>query len=457
MPFPGRKTWSLIALLLLASLACESPTPVAPAESGLTISANPARITTADGTSDITVIARKSDGAAVNEGTEINLSTNLGSIDPTLAITDDRGVATAVLTGDGRVGLATVEASSGAAAAVALDVQIGSQPVVLTLDANPTRVPKDGGEVSLVATVSDDLGNGIENTRVTFTSSAGTLDSGSRAVLTDSGGSAETTLTLTAFDAGGVADGLFLVGAETVGADGAALTDELEIEVGGFVSTIILSTAPGTVPLSGADVNLTATVLDDIGDIVPDVGVFFGSDVGSTASGGRQVFTDSAGVATDVLTVTALDLEALPIAQTSFTATASAPGLNADLVEGTSNVAISTAVGTLILQAIPQSIDCETPDSLLLEATVFDDTGAPADGIAVNFGFNSTITPGVVEPTTVFANSEGIALSALTVDLDDLPCTDMVGTVITSFTVRADVILLGQPVESVIAISVNLP
>ena len=130
----GKRICALVVLALLISAACESPTPVAPAESGLSISANPTRIGV-DGSAEVTVIARKADGSAVNAGTEINFSTNLGTIDPLIAKTNDRGVADATLTGDGRIGLATVEASSGAAAPVTLDIQIGSQPVSISLRA----------------------------------------------------------------------------------------------------------------------------------------------------------------------------------------------------------------------------------------------------------------------------------------------------------------------------------
>ena len=451
----ARQIWAIPAAVLIVSLACESPTPVAPADAGLTISANPARIVETDGTSEITVIARQADGSAVNVGTEINLSTDLGRIDPTLALTDDRGIARATLFGDGRVGEANIEASSGASALATLIVQIGSQPVGLSLDANPDRIPKEGGTVDLLATVSDDLNNAIEGARVTFSSGAGTL--GALIAETDSDGIAETTLTLTAFDVGGVTDGLFTVAAETVGDAGDVITDEVDISVGGFVTQIILGTTPATVPLSGAEVSLVATVLDDNSDTLPDTGVFFSSDVGTLASGGRQVFTDSAGVAEDTLFVSAIDLEALPIAQTSFTVTASSPGLNGDLVDGTSTIAISTAVGTLILLSEPPTVDCELSTSLLLEATVVDDVGAPVEAQAVNFDFNSTIAPGVITPTVVFTDANGVALSSITFGDTDLPCTDVVGTVISSFPVRADTILLGQPIESVITIGVNLP
>ncbi len=462
----GQKAWALIFIGLLTALACESPTPVAPAESGLSVSANPTRIGV-DGESEITVIARKSDGSAVNEGTEINFSTTLGTISPTIATTNDRGIATSTLRGDGRVGLATVEVSSGAATPVPIDIQIGSQPVVIQLNSSTDRISKEGGSVDLVAIVSDDLNNTVPDARVTFSTEAGTLvdeagnpDAG--AVTTNADGEARKGLVLTAFEAAGVDDGIFEVSAETVGTEG-PISDVIDIEVAGFVQDILVQANPSTIPITGAQIEAFATVFDDSGDTVEGVGVVFETDVGTTSSPGRQMFTDADGVAMDIITVTALDLDALPPAQTSFLIRASAPGLGSEFVEGSTSVAISTSVGTLFLEAVPATVDCETAATVELRATVIDQNNLPAENVSVNFGYNSTVTPGVISPTTVFTGADGIATSFLTIsaavppDPPDLPCDAMTGTVINSFTVRADTFLLGEPVESVFTIGVNFP
>ena len=458
----GRKVWALIAFSLLAALACESPTPVAPAESGLSVSANPTRIAV-DGVADITVIARQADGSAVNEGTEINFSTNLGSITPRLGTTNDRGIAEARLRGDGRVGTATVEVSSGAASPVMVDVQIGSQPITIVLNSSTDRISKDGGMIDLSAVVSDDLNNAVPDSRVTFSSTAGTLvdengNPDASAVTTDATGEAKKGLRLTANQAAAVPDGLFEVTAETVGAgEVGVISDTIEIEVGGFVQDILVNPVPSTIPITGGEITVFATVFDDIGDTVEGVGVNFGSDIGTPQSAGRQQFTDADGVATDVVVVTALDIEAVPNL-TSFQVTATAPGLGG-FVEGSATVAVATSVGSLFLEVIPGTIDCETPGSVELRTTVLDETNNPNEGVNVNFSFNSTLMPGVISPVAVLTGTDGIARSFLTVDADDLPCTDMGGTVtvINEFTVRSDAFLQGEQIISTATIRVNFP
>lgn len=457
----GKRICALVALTLLVSAACESPTPVAPAESGLSISANPTRIAV-DGSADITVIGRKADGSSVNEGTEINFSTSLGSISPLIALTNDRGVASAVLTGRGEVGLATVEASSGAAAPVTLDVQIGSQPVSMTLQANPPRIPKEGGRSTLIASVFDELGNSISDVAVSFTTEAGTLASGGRSVETDRNGDAEDTLELTEFDVAGVREGFFLVIAETVGADGLPLQAEFELEVGGFVESVSLTASPGTVPSSGGEFLLTAVVQDDGGNVVEGAGVIFATDVGTLQSLGRLVFTDSEGVANDSLIVTAVDLDAFTGSVINVSAMTS--GLGNEDVIGTDQILISTSVGILTLTASQLTIPSDMDSTITLTATVFDDTGAPASGVGVTFFQTSTclVNPtcsagDLANPGLVVTNTSGEAGNSLTITAAQIEDSGTMMQDTASITVTAEGILLGQTLADSVTITVVPP
>ena len=117
---------AVVGLLLICGLACDSSSPVAPAGSILTISANPLEIES-DGSSQITVLARKSTGFPVNEGTVIILSTTLGSVAPQSVTTNVDGVAHAILSGDATMGTARVTASGGGAADASVDVSIGAE------------------------------------------------------------------------------------------------------------------------------------------------------------------------------------------------------------------------------------------------------------------------------------------------------------------------------------------
>ncbi len=372
-----------LAAVFLAIPACDRPTPVAPGEAGLTISANPARIEV-DGRSTITVIARKSDGNPVNEGTEINFSTTLGTID-TLVTTTDRGIAEAVLRGDGTVGTAMVSASSGAAAPVDVEVQIGSLAASINLEANPRRLPKEGGDVTLVATVFDDRGNRLRNHPVNFSSEAGTLNSGGSAVNTDNSGEARDTVRVTEFDVEKLEEGLFLVFARTTTEGGVLLEVSTDVEVGGFPASITLSVGTSSVPEDGiTDLAVRALVRTDGGKAAPGVGVNFFTQLGSLASEGRLIETDESGQATDLLTITESNLCAFT--DVSFEVSAETAGAAGELIDATRSVGLEVPITTL---------DANFTRSIVaLSVSFFDTTtgGKKEYEYLWNFGDGSTST-----------------------------------------------------------------
>ena len=334
-----RTRW-LIVLLAAAVTAvmCSKPTPVAPAEAGLTISANPTRIELGS-TSEITVIARKGDGNPVNQGTEINFSTTLGTLSAVVAATNDRGVATVDLLGGNQVGDATVSASSGAATPVSVDVQVGSLAASIDLVANPRQVPKEGGEVNLVATVFDDRGNFLRNHPVHFETEVGNLGSGGSAQRTDSAGEARDVLTVTQFDLERLSDDFFLVFARTTTEGGVLLETDADVTVGGVPASITLSTGSTSVPAEGGSLDLIALVRDDGGSPSVGAGVNFLTDVGSLASGGRLIESDANGQAFDTLTVTQEELAAVATAN-SFNVTAQVAGRGGTVLEDSRSVGI---------------------------------------------------------------------------------------------------------------------
>jgi len=86
---------------------------------------------------------------------------------------------------------------------------------------------------------------------------------------------------------------------------GTATTETADIVIGvARVQTVILKATPASLPVGGGKVNLTATVLDKSGNPVSGVQVFFSTTEGTLKSGGGAVITNSAGLATDVLTTT---------------------------------------------------------------------------------------------------------------------------------------------------------
>lgn len=185
-------------LAMVFAAACDEGTPTAPTGTILHVSANPTLIATT-GSSAITIQAVRSNGNPVNPGTEIRLSTTIGTIE-SVVYTDDDGVAHATLHGNGQSGTATVSAYSGAVEAVTAEVVVGVPAGSIQLTVSPTSVPETGGTLTLLALVRDEQGQPLAGASVNFSSEAGTLDSGGEFVLTDAGGAARDELVVTALE-----------------------------------------------------------------------------------------------------------------------------------------------------------------------------------------------------------------------------------------------------------------
>jgi len=327
----------LACLLVPLAPACDRPIPVAPEGSTLTITANPSKIQIT-GSSSITILARKLDGTPVNGGTEITLSTNLGQI-PELVETNSSGVALATLTGDGRVGTATVQAFSGAAGEAMIDVQIGALAEFIELSATPLVVSRDGDVVALRAQAFDD-GAPLPGAFISFKSDIGSLDSDGGSIQTDANGVATDTLRVVRSDFASLADSFFLVTATTSG-EGAQVEEVIEIEIAGNPAQLIFQASPTTIPQTGGTVDLLVTVVDGNFDSLADVSVFFLSDIGTLAMTGA-VLTNEAGEARNTLTATESELTAF--GGTTFTVQVQAGGVGGVVIEDSATIRIQTGV-----------------------------------------------------------------------------------------------------------------
>lgn len=167
---------------------------------------------------------------------------------------------------------------------------------ILTISANPSQIALNGTSTITVVGRKPD-GNPLNpGTEIRLTAERGTIAS---IVTVDSSGTATTT-----FHADG-RSGDVKVSAATGGGDAKA---ETSITVGNGAKTITLQPTPTTLPSTGGDVSLLAVIRDSSGQLLPNQGVNFTTDLGTLASGGKTVNTNSQGVAKDTLRVSSTDL-----------------------------------------------------------------------------------------------------------------------------------------------------
>ncbi len=304
--------YSCLALLttagLLGSLACSEGNPVAPIGTILTITANPTQITL-NGTSEITIVGRRGDGNPLASGTEIRLSTDLGSI-PAIVSTDATGTARATLRGDGRTGPAVVMATTGNGDSTAeITVQIGegdaSKPALLVSVSPSTIQVQESATITVIARRADGTLFGAGET-VILTTTLGSLSPDRPS--TDSGGTAISTLT-----AGSLA------GNATVTAIlGSSDPATAEVEIQDEVDQLALSSNTTSVPDADGSISLEVVATNARGQGLGSIPVSFEAGQG-TLEGGSVALTNTNGIATKTLTLTAAEL----VSGTSFTVRAS--------------------------------------------------------------------------------------------------------------------------------------
>lgn len=196
----------VLLCLLVPFLGCDKATPVAPGGTTLTLSANPTKIGLS-GSSTITIVGRKPDGNPLNPGTEIRLTTDRGTVNPSIVEVDSGGRATATFRADGRIGDAKVTAATADASVDAI-IQVGesdqSKPTVL-VSVTPSTVALNGEATVTVIARNADGSAVASGERVILTTSLGrlkndrpTIQGGGTATTILEAGNREGTATITA-------------------------------------------------------------------------------------------------------------------------------------------------------------------------------------------------------------------------------------------------------------------
>ncbi len=404
----------LLALFaLLAVFACDRVTPVAPVGSTITLSINPTRIAAQGESAVVTAIVRKEDGTPVNPGTQVNFSTSLGTLDPEVAFTDETGVARANLTGDGRIGMAMVSATTGAAALISVEVQVGSLAASITLTASKTDIskspPPEGDEIRLLALVRDDTGAPLGGVTVNFQTGTGSLGSGGAAIVTNELGEARDTLLITRNNLLVLAEPFFQVFAQTAIEGGSLIEDFVDIFISDVPVTLSFQPTPTSVFETGGAIDLAAQVGDNLGEPLPGVLVSFFTAVGQLEFGVPRE-TNASGRAEDRLTATASQLAAL--GSTNFEVRAEAAGFGGNvLVESFTIQVVSVFTPVASFTAVPRP----APDNLIVDFTF---TGSCACTLGFAWDFNGEATSTERNPTHPFATNGLKTITLVVTNLD---------------------------------------
>jgi Bacterial Ig-like domain (group 1)/PKD domain len=208
----SRMSFGCVVLLALVVGACDTMPLTAPTGSTVTIT-TASSFVPSGGTTEVTAFVSEESGTAVQNGTTVRFTTNLGRLDPietqtkngyavaTFIAGDTSGVANVIAT-SGSTGGGTISSGNGDAATTTASgsnvVQItvgGAAASVVFVSASPSSAPAGGGTVTIIASVLDASGNRLRNIPVGFSADRGTLSATS--ATTDSNGEARVQLTTT--------------------------------------------------------------------------------------------------------------------------------------------------------------------------------------------------------------------------------------------------------------------
>jgi hypothetical protein len=305
----------LLVVSLLPVAGCDKATPVAPAGTILTISANPSQVAL-NGRSTITVVGRKPDGNPLNPGTEVRLTAERGTID-SIVTTDSNGTATATFRADGRAGAVKVSAATGGGDAKAeTSVQVGQstdqKPTVL-VSVTPSTIGLNGTATVTVIARNSDGSPVAAGTRVNLTTTLGSLSPTNPTV---QGNSGTATSTLSAGNREGMATVTAVVGSS----DAATTMVSIVLDA---ATAISVTANPASIPSDKTStITVTATVTDARAQPVEGALVTFQTEIGKF-NDNSSVTTDEKGEARKTLTVNPSDIPSATT--TSFKVTVKTP------------------------------------------------------------------------------------------------------------------------------------
>ena len=269
----GVRRCAPLAAAALLTVSCEKVPLLAPTGSTITLT-SAVNALPVNGTAQIIAQVIEASGNPPHSGTQVTFTTTLGSIQPANAETDANGQAVATFSSGGANGTATISAISGGSSASgtsAIKIAVGTAAVGrVNLTANPTIVPANGGTTTLTASVFDINGNALSSAPVSFSTTAGSLDTSLATTNTSGVATAHlttantATVTATVGATGSTTGGGSTGGGTTGGGTGTGSSTStqtsatLTINVAGAPTLVI--TPPSTAPAAGLPATYTFAV-----------------------------------------------------------------------------------------------------------------------------------------------------------------------------------------------------
>jgi PKD repeat protein len=182
---------------------------------------------------------------------------------------------------------------------------------ILAISASPSRIALNGTSTITVIGRKPD-GNPLNpGTEIQMSATLGSITS---IVTTNSSGTATATYqsnglfgTAKITASIGTSSGGGTMTSDSGSSSGVA-TASIDVQVGNAAKTIVLQPTPTSLPTSGGSVMLLAIIRDENGQPLANQGVNFTTDLGTLASKGNTITTNSSGVARDTLKLSAADL-----------------------------------------------------------------------------------------------------------------------------------------------------
>lgn len=292
---PRLRLLPLAVVAMLLAVACERVPLLAPAGSTITLTSGVTALPV-NGTAQIYAQVIEPSGTPPHSGTQLTFTTTLGTIQPANVETDSNGQAVVTFSAGQNNGTATISAISGGVSTGStstLKISVGTAAVGrVTLTANPTIVPANGGTTTITASVFDINGNGLASAPVSFSTTAGTLDnfvvttnaSGVAVVHLSTANQATVTATVGATGStsgGGTGSGGTTGGGTTGGSTSTQTQATIQINVAGAPTLVI--TPPTTPPSAGlpAVYTFAVTAATTNGTTIRDVTVDWGDGSGT--------------------------------------------------------------------------------------------------------------------------------------------------------------------------------